>query len=79
MAQQIDFPRTHIIELLLDICKAYGFQIPDNVDLAYMLTQYAVQTRYPGEWEPVTVDEAERALDQARIVLDWVERVIRSN
>ena len=78
MAQQIDFPRTHIIELLLDLSKAQGVDVPESVDHAYVLTQYAVQTRYPGVWEPVYMDEAMRALDQARTVLDWVEQVIQS-
>lgn len=77
MSQQIDFPRTHIIELLLDLLKAQGVLIPESVDHAYVLTQYAVQTRYPGDWEPVTLEEAKQALDQARIVIDWVETELR--
>ena len=40
------------------------------------LTQYAVQTRYPGEWEPVTFDEANQAMDRAALVLNWVEEQI---
>jgi len=37
------------------------------------LSQYAVQTRYPGEWEPVTKNEAIEALERAALVLAWVE------
>jgi HEPN domain-containing protein len=39
----------------------------------FELPQYAVQTRYPGEWEPVTKTEAEGALARASLVLAWVE------
>ena len=47
--------------------------MPENVDETFILTEYAVQTRYPGEWEPVTQKEAGEALGLARLVLSWVE------
>ena len=49
----ISFPRTHAIEVLLDLLKANDMIVPNTVDQAFTLSQYAVQTRYPGEWEPV--------------------------
>jgi HEPN domain-containing protein len=70
--KNIPFPRTHVIETLLDLLKTNGLVVPENVDQAFELTQYAVQTRYPGEWEPVTIEEARRALERAALVLDWV-------
>ena len=70
---EIPFPRTHALEVLLDLLKANGVVIPTSVDESFELTQYAVQTRYPGEWEPVTKEEAQRALERAAIVLQWVE------
>lgn len=73
----IDFPRTHVIETLLDFLKANGVSVPNIVDESFVLTQYAVQTRYPGEWEPVTKKEAQRALERAAQVLTWVEEQIR--
>ncbi len=42
------------------------------MDEAFALTQYAVATRYPGVWEPVSDDEARAALGMAAHVLDWV-------
>jgi HEPN domain-containing protein len=68
----IDFPRTHAIELLLDLLKANGITDQEDVDEAFILSQYAVQTRYPGEWEPVSTQEAEVAIMKADIVLAWV-------
>ena len=67
------FPRTHALEVLLDLLKTDGVIIPTSVDESFELTQYAIQTRYPGEWEPVTKEEAQRALERAAIVLQWVE------
>jgi HEPN domain-containing protein len=34
---------------------------------------YPVQTRYPGDWEPVRHEEAELALERAALVLAWVD------
>lgn len=69
----IDFPRTHAIEVLLDLLKELRMEIPAEVDRAFELSQYAVQTRYPGEWEPVTKKEAVEALERAALVLAWVD------
>lgn len=71
--QGVDFPRTHVIEVLLDLLKVTGFEIPHAVDEAFQLSQYSVQTRYPGEWEPVSRKEAQEAIERAAIVLAWVE------
>jgi len=70
----IPFPRTHVVETLLDLLEASGVAVPADVDEALVLTQYAVQTRYPGAWEPVTPEEARFALEVANRVLGWVER-----
>ena len=50
--------------------------LPANVDEAFELTQYAVQTRYPGEWKPVGKTEARQALERATLVLMWVENQV---
>jgi HEPN domain-containing protein len=74
--QGIPFPHTHALEVLLDLLKTHGVNVPDNVDEAFALSQYAVQTRYPGDWDPVTGEEAKLALEHAAQVLAWVERQI---
>ena len=73
----IDFPKTHAIEVLLDLLKTQGICIPKDVDESFELTEYAVHTRYPGEWELVTKAEARRAIEQAALVLAWVESQIK--
>ena len=71
--REIAFPKTHTIEVLLDLLKTSGLTIPEGVDEAFELSDYAVQTRYPGEWEPLTKAEAQHALERAALVLAWVE------
>ena len=73
MKREIPFPRTHALEVLLDLLKMHGMVVPSGVDEAYQLSQYAVQTRYPGEWEPATKTEAREALERAALVLAWVD------
>lgn len=74
LTKQIQFPRTHVIEFLLDLLSDAGVAVPEEVDEAVILTQYAVQTRYPGVWEPVTRDEAREAAALAARVLAWAAR-----
>jgi len=76
LQREIPFPRTHSIEVLLDLLKTDGINIPNGVDEAFALSEYAIQTRYPGEWEPVTKQEARRAIEQAGLVLAWVETLL---
>jgi HEPN domain-containing protein len=41
------------------------------------LTNYAVQTRYPGEYEEITKEEYESSIKIANVCLDWVENKIK--
>lgn len=74
--RRIAFPRTHVLEALLDLLKVARVDLPLEVDESFVLTQYAVETRYPGEWEPITDEEARSALKVAAQVLAWVEAQI---
>ncbi|MCK5241932.1 HEPN domain-containing protein [bacterium] len=40
------------------------------------LTEYAITSRYPGDWEPVTEEEYRKAVEQAKMVYTWVEKII---
>lgn len=75
---QIEFPRTHVIAVLLNLCGQAGHQIPEKLNEALVLTRYAVAARYPSEEEPVTRDEAREAALTATNVLTWVEAQIAS-
>lgn len=71
--QGIPFPRTHVLELLLDLVQTDGTDSPVSVDDLLRLTQYAVETRYPGAWESVEHEEAVEAVTHAAQLLQWVE------
>lgn len=72
----LDFPKTHSLVRLIDIVDAGGVIVPEKVKHADILTQYAVQTRYPGFLEEVTDDEYTESVELARVVLSWAESII---
>ncbi len=55
---RVRFPRTHVLEHLLDILCREGVDLPAEISEAVRLTDYAVQIRHPGVWQKVTVEEA---------------------
>jgi HEPN domain-containing protein len=74
--QAVDFPYTHNLGHLLDLCATRGRWAEDLRD-AEELTPFAITARYPGEDEEVTPPEAMRALDLAERVRTVVREVIR--
>jgi len=65
-------PHTHIIARLLETLETDGIAVPDNLKPASDLTEYAVHTRYPGLYEPVTEDDYREALAIAERIHTWV-------
>lgn len=63
----IQFPKTHDLRILLDL-------VPSQVSLnlsrtrVIPLNRYVIEGRYPGDWEPITLEEAQEALMMAREV-----------
>jgi len=41
-----------------------------------LLNEYAVETRYPGDYEPVNVDDYKTAIEIAEDVLSWVQQMM---
>jgi HEPN domain-containing protein len=39
---QVEFPRTHVIALLVNLCGQAGYQVPEKLLDALVLTRYAV-------------------------------------
>ena len=66
---------THNIELLIKALKQFT-DIPEYVKKAVELTDYAIVTRYPGEYDEVTKEKYEEAIKLAQECLDWVENYI---
>ena len=71
----VDFPKIHDIEELLALA-ALGDQARLSVEAQRLLTSYATVTRYPGDYEPVSLSEARRAVRLARRVRAAVRRIL---
>lgn len=65
LQRKVTFPKTHTIEVLLDLLKKQGISIPNGV----VKPLNCLNTLF----KPVTKAEARRALEQASLVLAWVE------
>jgi HEPN domain-containing protein len=72
----IDFPRTHNISTLLELCSDHA-RWPVTLRDAEELTHYAVATRYPGEAAEVTAHDARRAIELAERVRSQVRAALR--
>lgn len=69
---QIEFPKTHDIKRLLKLLSECDPDLAQELFDAAALTAYAVEYRYPGEYPPVTPDEAARAVGIADRVRDHI-------
>lgn len=70
---RIDFPHTHDLDLLASkIPEAWDVRqvLPDGA----VLTEWAVESRYPGDWPDASPDDARRAAASARVVVQGIER-----
>ena len=77
LAQGMDIPKTHSLVHLMDILESEGVEIPKSVRDADILTQYAVQSRYPSFMEEITRSEYRDALKLAASVVFWAETTIK--
>ena len=68
----LNIPHIHSIGKLLSILEDNGFIIPDYVKEGIILTDYAVQTRYPGDYESVFEEEFKNVLEISNKIFDWV-------
>jgi HEPN domain-containing protein len=74
----ISFPRTHSLNMLIALLKGQNIHVPTEVESAVILNEYAVATRYPGEYEPVTAEEYLEAVKIAVKVIEWVSETCQS-
>ena len=72
----VGFPYVHDLSLLLTRVEQAGQAVPEPVRAAAALTDYAVETRYPGPFEPVTQEEYEEAVRVAGEALARAQEVV---
>ena len=69
--EEVDFSFTHDLDALRNLLPD-GWAVRDtHADMAE-LTEWAVETRYPGDWPEHTDADATRAVSQARSVHDSI-------
>ena len=70
---QIDFPKTHSLEDLLELCQKAVPGITSELPDIEILSNYGVQVRYPDEtYDPIPLKDAEEALAIAEKVKQTV-------
>jgi len=63
----VDFPKTHDLVVLLNLAASTG-EVSLKVGQVQPLNRYSVEARYPGDWDPIDVNEAREAVKMARDV-----------
>jgi HEPN domain-containing protein len=72
----IDPVRTHnLVNLTKELSKHIA--IPVEINDVVMLNDYAVQTRYPGDYTPIEETEYNNSIQIADLCVKWVESSIR--
>ena len=71
--KNIDFPKTHSLNVLTSLLVQNGVELNEDIIESVGLTMYAVQTRYPGEYDEISKEDFEYASQLAIKVLIFVE------
>ena len=78
LAATLGFPLSHDIQELLTIANQGGLAVPSEVAEAVVLTPFAVEARYPGYAEEITLVEVDAAIRTAEVVVGWATTMITS-
>ncbi len=76
IAKGVPPPKTHNIRTLLDLLPQEVIA-PQEIEDAASLTDYAVTSRYPGDFESVDEEEYEETVRLAETVVLWAKRIIQ--
>ena len=76
IAKGVPPPKTHNIRTLLDLLPQEVIA-PQGIEDAASLTDYAVTSRYPGDFESVDEEEYKETVRLAETVVLWAERIIQ--
>ncbi len=71
------FPKTHTLHALFSLVEETGVNVPEDILEAGILTEYAVETRYPGDYIEIDNSEYEKAVKLAEKVFEWAEGIIK--
>jgi len=77
VSHQIDFPYTHNITMLLDLCSEIHISF-EELRKAEILTGYAIANRYPGEYRKIKKADAIKAVRLAGSVRLFIANMLRT-
>ena len=69
---EVDFPKTHDLDLLLDLIQTLDKPLADSLRSVIVLTRYGVDVRYPGDRPEATRQQAQEAMQLARLVVEAI-------
>jgi len=72
LAQRRGPAYTHNLATLLRLIKEARLPVPQDVMRVVRLSDYAVETRYPGMFDPVTEQDYREAMELASRCVAWV-------
>jgi HEPN domain-containing protein len=72
----IPFPKTHEIGELITRCETKDNQIKEFKEESDILTDYAVEVRYPDDWYEPTSEETKQAIEIAKRIKEYVIKKI---
>jgi HEPN domain-containing protein len=70
--QGAGFPKTHDLDVLLDLCSQFDSEFRHWDDAADILTPYATEFRYPSDTLEPEEEDAQQAIEMAAAMLDFV-------
>lgn len=75
---QIDFPKTHDIDELLDLVATTNAKLAKSLRSATILTDYGVETRYPGDAPELTLEQAREAVKLAEVTRKAILKALKN-
>ena len=74
ISKSADFPKTHNLLLLNNLCSTNGILLEIDPKHLNTLTDYAARTRYPGN-DP-TAEDAKEAIELAKLVRNFARKFL---
>jgi HEPN domain-containing protein len=72
----IEPEKTHnLVSLIKELSKHIA--IPEEINEIVILNDYAVQTRYPGNYTPINEEEYNNAIRIAENCINWIEKKVK--
>lgn len=71
---EVEFPYTHDLDGLLQLCQKNGIEVPEDLSEADRLSPFAVRLRYDAT--PATGLDRDQALRWAACAVDWARQQI---